>query len=261
MDTEFATALRSGESVVGNWISIGHPKVAEVNGVVGFDFALIDTEHSTTSLETVEDLVRALQYGSSPAPIVRVGWNDPVEIKRVLDIGVAGIMVPMVDTVAEAEAAVRAMRYPPEGIRGVAGGRAAGYGSDIEEYLTAANDELLTIVQIESEEAVENAAGIAEVEGIDALFVGPSDLSTSLGDRGDWESEALREAIERVIDAAGAANTPVGSLAFSAADVERWIDLGFDYLIVGTDTRYLIRCATELKDAFENVADRVEDDG
>ena len=254
MDTDFAEALRNGEPVVGNWVSIGHPKVAEVNGVVGVDFALIDTEHSTTSLETVEDLVRALQYGSAPAPIVRVGWNDPVEIKRVLDIGVAGVMVPMVNTVAEAEAAVQAMRYPPEGIRGVAGGRAAGYGSNFEEYLSTANDDLLTIVQIESAEAVENADGIAAVEGVDALFVGPSDLSTSLDGMADWESKALLKAMERVIDAAESTNTPIGSLALSAEDVERWMDLGFTYLIVGTDTRYLVRGATELKEAFENAA-------
>ena len=254
MDPGLADGLRDGESIVGNWVSIGHPTVAEVNGIVGFDFVLIDTEHSATGIETVAELVRALQYGSAPAPIVRVGGNDPVEIKRVLDIGVAGVMVPMVNTVAEAEAAVRAMRYPPEGIRGVAGGRATGYGSEFEEYVATANDALVTVVQIESEEGVENAEGIAAVEGVDALFVGPSDLSTSLGVAGEWESAVLEEAMEHVIEATEGTNTAVGSLALSEEDVERWMELGFDFLIVGTDTRYLIQRAAELKAAFEEAA-------
>lgn len=254
MDTEFTNALREGDPVVGNWLSIGHPKVAEINGIVGFDFVLVDTEHTSTSLETVEDLVRALEYGNEPRPIVRVGGNDPVEIKRVLDIGVDGVMVPMVETAAEAEDAVAAMRYPPEGIRGVATGRAAGYGSTFEEYVSRANDELLTIVQIETETAVENAAEIAVVDGVDAMFVGPSDLSTSLGVMGDWESETLHDAMSRVVEAGEEAGTTVGSLAVSAADVDRWMGLGFDFLIVGTDTRYLIRGGNELKGAFEDAA-------
>ena len=252
MDIEFTNALRDGEPVVGNWISIGHPKVAEVNGIVGFDFALIDTEHSTTTLDTVEDLVRALDYGSEPRPIVRVGGHDPVEIKRVLDIGVDGIMVPMVETAEEAEDVVSAMRYPPEGIRGVAVGRAAGYGSNFEEYMENANDELLTIVQIETERGVENAAEIAAVDGVDAMFVGPSDLSTSLGAMGDWESEELHEAMSRVVEAGDEAGVATGSLAVSPEDVDRWTDVGFDFLIVGTDVRYLLSGGTELKEAFED---------
>lgn len=251
MDTEFTNALRDGEPTVGNWVSIGHPKVAEVNGILGFDFALIDTEHSSTGLETVEDLVRALDYGSEPASVVRVPWNDPVQIKRVLDIGVDGIMVPMVETAEEAEDAVAAMRYPPEGIRGLAVGRAAGYGSTFEEYVEQANDELLTIVQIETETGVENAEEIAAVDGVDALFVGPSDLSTSLGVMGEWESEELLEAMSRVVDAGEATDTATGSLAVSSEDVDRWRGLGFDFLIVGTDVRYLMQGGEKLKDAFE----------
>ncbi|MFC6734218.1 MULTISPECIES: HpcH/HpaI aldolase/citrate lyase family protein [unclassified Haladaptatus] len=255
MDTEFAAALRSGENLVANWLSIGHPKVAEINGLIDFDFVVIDIEHTSNSLETVENLVRSVDYGSSPAAIVRVPWNDPVEIKRVLDIGVAGVMVPMVETAEEARAAVEAMRYPPEGIRGLAGGRASAYGTKFDEYVSKANDELVTIIQIETKKAVENAAEIAAVEGVDALFVGPSDLSASLGVVGQWGDQKVLDAMNHVLSVAGDEDVPVGSLAVSEEDVDRWMELGFDWLIVGTDTRYLLQGGQAMKDAFDSALD------
>ncbi len=252
MDHEFTTALRAGDPVAGSWISIGHPQVAEITSLLGFDFAVIDTEHAPNGLETVENLVRAVECGGSTA-IVRVPWNDPVRIKRTLDVGAAGLLIPMVETEDEAQAAVEAMRYPPDGIRGMASSRASAYGLRFEEYVETANEELLTILQIETERGVTNAADIAAVEGVDALLIGPADLSASLGSLGNWEDATVTGAIDTVLDDS---DVPVGTLAVTNDDIERWVGQGFDFLIVGVDTNYFARSAREAKETYEDAIDR-----
>ena len=168
---------------------------------LGFDFLLIDTEHTTMSLETVENMVRAADAADGEAPtVVRVPWNDPVRIKRVLDIGVDGVMVPMVESADEARELVSATRYPPEGKRGIAAGRAADYGLHFEEYVRNADGSILTVVQIETETGLANVDEIAAVDGVDALFVGPADLSGSLGVFAQWESDRLADAIDDVVE-------------------------------------------------------------
>ena len=227
----------------GSWLSIPHPQVAEQTAAAGFDFVVIDTEHAPTTVETVESMVRAVDAApGGTAPIVRVAWNDHVRIKRVLDTGPAGVMAPQVNTPEEAEAFVEATRYPPEGRRGMAAARASNYGRDLEAYVESANEELLTIAQVETPEAVGNVSAIADVEGIDTLFVGPSDLSASLGAFGEFDSEAFTDAVETVL---AGSSVPVGTLATSPDEVDRWNDAGFDYQIVGTDAGYLAAGAAE----------------
>lgn len=255
--TGFKSRFVDGD-VLGTWISIGHPVVVEAAARAGFDFVLVDTEHTEMSLETVADLTRA----AAAAPeelgvIVRPAWNDPVRIKRVLDIGVDGIMVPMIDGPAAAEELVRATRYPPDGDRGVASGRAAGYGQQFVEYVEKEHRSLLTIAQIETPTAVDRADDIASVAGIDSLFVGPADLSASLGVFGEWESPELDEAMSRVIGAASAADTPVGTLAVRETDIPNRVEQGFDYHIAGKDTTMLIETGEDIRDAYEeSVANR-----
>jgi len=206
-------ALREREPVESTWVSIPHPAVAELAAEQGFDCVFLDSEHTPASVETIEELVRAVDAGNDgeTASVVRVPWNDPVRIKRVLDTGPTGVMVPMVETRAEAEAFVEATRYPPEGVRGMAAGRASGYGTRFAEYVERANDEVVAIAQIETATGVENASDIAAVDGLDALFVGPADLGASLGaEPGD---ETFEAAVERVVEAAHEAGTPVGTLA------------------------------------------------
>lgn len=238
--------------VIGTWISIGHPTVAEAVASVGLDFVLIDTEHTTMTLETVENMCRGVDaaQGDTQA-IIRVPWNDAVTLKRVVDIGVAGVMVPMVETAEEAHRIVDAIRYPPEGTRGIAGSRATNYGLDFEEYVKNANGSITAIAQIETERALDNVAEIASVEGIDALFVGPSDLSGALGLFGERESDEYQRALERVVAESHEANTPVGTLTVDEESVQAHVDQGFDYLIVGKDTSQLISATRGAVDTYK----------
>lgn len=240
---------------MGTWLSIGHPTVAEVSASQDLEFVLIDTEHTSISLETVENMARGVDAAGSTDCLVRVPWNDHVRLKRVLDIGVDGVMVPMIDDGADAEALVEAMRYPPEGNRGIAAGRASGYGDYFSEYVTSVNGSIFTIAQIETRTGLENAEEIAAVEGIDALFVGPADLSAALGIFGEWDSETFTDAMQRVLDAGAAADVPVGTLTVDVDDVETRIQQGFDFLIVGKDTSYLTQANQEAREVYDEAVE------
>lgn len=234
-------AIEARNHPLGTWISVGHPTVAEAAAQLDLDFVLIDMEHTTMNLETVENLARAVDAapGETEA-VVRVPWNDPVRLKRVIDIGVAGVMVPMIDTPEEARQLVRSLRYPPDGIRGIAGSRATGYGQHFEEYVNTANGSILTIAQIETEDGLNNAEEIAAIDGIDALFVGPADLSGALGMFAEWDSPEFSEAVDSIIEAGHVADVPVGTLTVDPAGIETRVDQGFDFLIAGKDVSLLM---------------------
>lgn len=251
---EFRDRFEAGNAL-GTWVSIGHPAIVEAAARAGFDFVLIDTEHTETSLETVAELVRAAAAApGSVGVIVRAASNDPVRIKRILDIGVDGLMVPMIDTVEAAEKLVSATRYPPDGERGVASGRAAGYGQRFVEYVEDEHRSLITIAQIETPTAVDNAADIASVTGIDSLFVGPADLSASLGVFAEWDAPELDEAMTAVIESGAAEDLPVGTLAVREADVEDRVSRGFDYLMAGKDMTTLIEAGERIRETYDRVA-------
>lgn len=257
MSRHFKRTLEAGEYPVGNWLSIGHPAVAEVSSALEFDFVLVDTEHTTMSLETVEHISRAIDAKEAPTEaIIRVPRNDPSRIKRVLDIGVAGVMVPMIESADEAEQLVDAVRYPPEGIRGIASGRAAEYGMDFVEYVADANGSIVTIAQIESRAGLESVDEIAAVDGIDALFVGPADLSGALGVFGQWDAPELQDAIDRVVRAGDRHGTPVGTFTASQDLIEDRVEAGFDFLIVGKDTAYLADSSRAAKERYEDAVAR-----
>lgn len=250
--TRLTQRFDDSNDIVGAWLSIGHPTVAEVTAAQGFDFVLVDTEHTPIGLETVENMSRGVDAADGDtATLVRVPSNDPVRIKRVLDIGVAGVMVPMIETAAEARQVVKATRYPPRGIRGVASGRAAEYGKDFKEYVESADETILTIVQIETQTGLDNAGEIAAVEGIDGVFVGPADLSANLGVFTEWEHDRFVEAMETVIEAGDEAGVPVGTLVVNLDDVEQRVDQGFDYLIVGKDTSHLSAANETIRREYE----------
>lgn len=221
---------------VGGWVSLTDPAVAELTAR-GTDFVVCDLEHAPTTLETLTDQVRAVEAGDGTA-FARVPWNDHVTIKRVLDTGVAGLVVPMVDDADEARGAVDATRYPPEGRRGIAAARASDYGRRLDEYVAAFDPTL--VVQIETEAGLDSAGEIAAVEGVDALFVGPADLSAALGRFGEFESDAFRAAVEAVLDAGAAADVPVGTLGTTPEQVEALGELGFDFLVAGFDCSHLV---------------------
>ncbi|NHN61312.1 MULTISPECIES: HpcH/HpaI aldolase/citrate lyase family protein [Halorussus] len=247
---EFKRRLADRDPVVGHWLSVGHPAVAEVCAREA-DFAVIDTEHAPTDLESVANVARAVEAAGDCSLLARVAWNDPVRIKRILDTGVSGVLVPMVETEAEAREAVEATRYPPEGVRGIAASRGNDYGRDLTDQVESAGDHLATVVQVETERAVENAGDIAGVEGVDALLVGPADLSGSLDAFGEYDAEPFRGAVERVLDAAHAEDVPVGTLATGDDDIRRWAEYGYDYQIVGVDAGYLETGAERARQTFE----------
>jgi 4-hydroxy-2-oxoheptanedioate aldolase len=225
--------VASGESLAGTWLNLGSPFSAEIAALAGFDWVLIDREHGSGGETGMALQIMAAAAGGA-APIVRVGAIDRAEIKRALDAGASGIMAPCVDTPEQAEALVRAIRLAPVGDRGAAiSTRASGYGFRYREYLDTANDGLLTIAQIESVTALEHCARIAAVDGVDVLFVGPTDLATSM--RIPPSDERFAAALDLVAHTAAAAGKAAGILARTAADAERYRQLGYRFISLASD--------------------------
>jgi len=214
-------------------------------GFSGLDWVLIDCEHGPGGYETMVHQVRAA--GLTPAaPIVRIASNEsPATFKRVLDVGAAGVMVPWIRNAADAENAVAAMRYPPQGIRGVAGSpRAAGYGTNADAYLRAANDLVLTVIQIERAEAVDDIEAIAAIDGVDVVFVGPMDLSVSLGHPKQWDHPKQREAYQKVADAAKNAGIAAGILLAGPDqidDMAEIVEMGYTFIAAGSDGALVVQ--------------------
>lgn len=232
---DFRARVLAGEFVAGCWLNLGSPVTAEMAGLAGFDWVLLDHEHGPGSEETILHQLQAAS--ATPAvPLVRIATNDPARFKRVLDAGAHGVMVPYISTPAEAQAVVNAMRYQPRGIRGVAKlTRASGFGARFDEYYTHAHEWLVTIPQVETEEAVQNAAEIAAIDGVDVLFIGPMDLSVSLGVPGDYLHPRCQDAWAHVASAARAAGKAAGILLFDPAHVTICRRLGFTFIALGSD--------------------------
>ena len=239
------------ELCAGTFLNLGSSVSAEMAGKAGFDWVLIDIEHGMGDQETLVHQLQAVS--STPAvPIVRIAWNDPPRFKRVLDVGAAGVMVPYVSTVAEAEQAVASVRYPPWGIRGVAKlNRASGFGKDWDEYYAHAHERLLTVVQIESQEAVDCIEDIAAVDGVDVLFIGPMDLSTNMGISEQYDDPRFLEARRRVAEAARKAGKAAGILLLRPDQVEGTVKDGFTFVALGSDSGLVANGMPQLLSAFE----------
>ena len=219
---------------------------AEVCALAGFDWLLVDLEHGSGS---EADLVPQLQAlaGTGASPLVRVEANERPRFARALDSGAEGVMVPRVETAEDARAAVSYMRYPPDGVRGLAFSHRGGeFGRRRgEEAVRAANEQVLGVVQVESERSVANAAAIAAVDGVDILFVGPSDLSQSMGILGQTDDERFRAALDTVLHAAESAGKACGIFLASEDELDRYRERGFRFLAVGSDISFLVRGARQ----------------
>jgi 2-keto-3-deoxy-L-rhamnonate aldolase RhmA len=232
---QFRTRALAREWLVGSWLNLGSPITAELAGTAGFDWVMLDYEHGPGSEDTLLHQLQALA-GTPAFPVVRIAANEAPRYKRSLDLGAQGIMVPFVNTVTEAEAAVAAMRFPPRGTRGVAkNSRASGFGADFEEYYRNAHDRLLTLVQIETADAVANIDGIAAVDGVDVLFVGPTDLTYGLGIRDQYDHPDFLQAMQRVVSAAKKYGKAAGILAQNPAFVTKCREWGFTFVAFGSD--------------------------
>jgi len=243
-------ALRAGEVRIGSFLSTGYPVNAEIVGRAGFDFVVIDLEHGMGSEREVLTQLQVLEATPAQA-VVRVESHQAQRVHRILDLGAHGIMFPRVSTADQARACVTAMRYPPDGVRGVAVlVRASGYGREFTEYRDTSKTALLTILQIETAEAVENVEQIAEVEGVDVLFIGPMDLSTSLGTFRQYDHPKFVEAVNRTVDAARRNGRVLGILLGNPDDYRKYFEWGFRLILCGTDTSFLQNAARATAEAM-----------
>lgn len=243
----FRARLRGGEQLVGSIVTLPLAGVAEIIADAGFDWLWIDMEHGPLDLLHVEAMIRA--KGSAGA-IVRAPANDPVWIKRILDTGADGILLPHVDSAAEARAAVDAAYYPPRGQRSFGVSRAHGYGPRMTDYLESSSDETTVMVQIESAAAVANIDAILATDGIDAAVIGPFDLSGSMGHLGQITHPEVQAAIDTVFRAGRARGVPVGIFCGSAELAQSYLAQGFSPIAVGVDCMLLAAIALELRQSL-----------
>ncbi|GKX63028.1 5-keto-4-deoxy-D-glucarate aldolase [Pragia fontium] len=231
---QFRQDLRDGKRLIGCWAALASPITTEVLGYAGFDWLLLDGEHAPNDINTFIPQLMALK-GSESAAVVRPQSNDPVTIKRLLDIGFYNLLIPFVESEEEALQAVASTRYPPQGIRGVSvSHRSNGYGT-VADYFSKINDSISVMVQIESQKGVDNLDAIAAVDGVDGIFVGPSDLSAALGYLGQAGHPEVQQVIRHIFERAKAHGKACGILAPVEADARRYLEWGATFVAVGSD--------------------------
>lgn len=247
----FKQRLLAGEAQVGLWLGLADPYCAELAANAGFDWLLIDGEHAPNDLRSLLGQLQAM--APYPAqPIIRPPIGDPVLIKQLLDIGVQTLLVPMVDSAAQAAELVRAMRYPPFGIRGVGSALArASRWNSIPGYLDKADEQMCLLVQIENLDGLANLDAIAAVEGVDGVFIGPADLSAAMGHRGNPGHPEVQAAIEDAITRIRRAGKAVGILSADEALARRYLELGCSFVAVGVDTSLLMKALQGLAGRFK----------
>ncbi|MDX1397161.1 MAG: 4-hydroxy-2-oxoheptanedioate aldolase [Oceanospirillum sp.] len=248
----FKQALKQGDTAqIGLWLGLANSYTAELLAGAGFDWLLIDAEHAPNDLQTILGQLQAIApYPSHP--IVRPPWPDAVRIKQILDLGAQTILAPMVETGEQAADVVAATRYPPQGIRGVGSAlaRASGFNR-MPQYLQTANDEICVLIQIETPKGVENLDDILATEGVDGVFIGPSDLSASMGYIGNPGHPEVQKVIEESIAKIVAAGKAPGILIADQALAQRYIELGALFVGVGTDTGLLMKSSNDLAAKFK----------
>ncbi|MFD5215511.1 HpcH/HpaI aldolase/citrate lyase family protein [Microbacterium sp. NPDC058345] len=251
LEPPFRDALAAADRpLIGMWLSTGSPLLAEIGAGAGLDWLLIDMEHGPNTLTSVQQQLQVIAAYRVPT-LVRVPFNDPVIMKQVLDAGAQNLLVPMVASADEARAAVAAVRYPPDGIRGVGSALArSGRWGRVERYVQDASQHVSLIVQVESGEAVDAAAEIAAVDGVDGVLVGPADLAASMGFPGQQSHPEVLAAVRRVFDAVTAAGKAVGVNAFDPATADAYLADGARFLCASADVTILARGSEALAARF-----------
>lgn len=238
--------INSHTLTLGSWITLGHAAIAEIMAKAGFDWLVVDLEHSVISIDVAGELIRTIDL-CGVAPLVRLTSNNEDQIKRVMDAGAHGIVVPMVNTPLEAEKAVAATRYAPRGSRGVGLARAQGYGINFQDYLEWQNDGPVVIVQIEHKDAIEQLEEILTVPGVDGFIIGPYDLSCSLGIPGEFKQSLFTDAMEQILETGKKLNCPAG-LHIVEPDpqlLEQSVRDGYIFIAYSVDIRMLDVSARE----------------
>ena len=249
-ENRFKAALKAGRHQLGIWNSIGGNTVPEMLAGCGFDWVLVDTEHSPVDVNDVLPALQAIAAYPETSALVRPAFNDPVLIKRILDHGAQTLLLPYIQSVEEAEAAVRAVRYPPAGIRGVAGlTRASRYGA-VDRYTETASDEICLLLQVETAHAMKSLKAIASVDGVDGIFIGPSDLAASMGHPGNPGHPEVVAAIEAAVATLTAMGKPAGILTLDENFARRCIELGTLFTAVSVDLAVLVKGVRDLRARF-----------
>ena len=245
----FKRDLLAGKRLIGCWSSLANPITTEVLGLAGFDWILLDGEHSPNDVGTFIPQLMALKDSPS-APVVRPASNNEVEMKRLLDAGFYNFLVPFVESADEALRAVRATRYPPQGVRGVSVSQRSNRYGTVPDYFKSVNDHICVMVQIESRAGVAAAKAISAVDGVDCVFVGPSDLAAGLGHLGNAGHPDVQQAIAAVFADAKACGKPTGILAPVEADARRYIEMGATFVGVGSDLGVFRAGTQALRDRY-----------
>ena len=237
-------ALKAGRPSIGSWMQLPNSSVAELMGTAGYDWVALDLEHGLFNPGDLPDMVRALEAGGT-VPLARVGVNDGLEIKRALEAGVRGVIVPMIDSRAELDLARQYALYPPEGRRGVGYSRANAFGRDFDRHIQNCNEQLILVAQIETLAAVENIEAIVQAPGLDAIMIGPYDLSASLGLTGQFEHAKMQAALAKISEVAGKHNMPTGLHVIQPdpQQLKEKIADGFQWIAYATDAIFLYQRA------------------
>ncbi len=246
---QFRQDLIAGKKLIGCWCSLGSPITTEVMGVAGFDWLLLDGEHAPNDVLSFIPQLMALKDSTS-APVVRPQWNDTVIIKRLLDAGFYNFLIPFVESADDARRAVAATRYPPQGVRGVSVSHRSNRYGTVPEYFEVINDNISVIVQIESRKAVAAIDEICAVDGVDCVFIGPSDLAAGYGYLGNPLHPEVQEAMQRIIASAKAHGKPSGILAPVEADARRYLEMGVTFVAVGSDLGVFRNASQILRDKY-----------
>ncbi|ARA75227.1 alpha-dehydro-beta-deoxy-D-glucarate aldolase [Pectobacterium brasiliense] len=250
LPNRFRQDLLQGKTLIGCWCALGNPISTEVLGLAGFDWLVLDGEHAPNDIVTFIPQLMALK-GSHSAPVVRPPCNEPIIIKRLLDIGFNNFLIPFVETAEEAARAVASTRYPPAGIRGVSvAHRSNCYGTE-PDYFAKINDNITVVVQIESQDGLDNLDAIIAVDGVDGVFVGPSDLSAALGYLGQPNHPDVQKAIRHIFDRTAVHNKPCGILAPVEADARRYLEWGASFVAVGSDLGVFRSATQALSDKYK----------
>ena len=245
----FKHAIRAGRQQIGLWVSLANPYSAELVAGSGFDWLVLDGEHSPNAPTTVISQLQAVAAYPVSA-IVRPAWNDKVLIKRYLDIGAQSLLIPYVQNANEAAEAVAAIRYPTRGVRGVAGVTRASRFGRVADYAKRAEEELCLLVQIETREGLESLEAIAKTDGVDGVFIGPADLAAALGHLGNQQHPEVQSAIQDAIKRIRGLGKPAGILATDEASTHRYIEWGTTFTAVGLDAMVLARETEKLAAKF-----------
>jgi 2-dehydro-3-deoxyglucarate aldolase len=252
--------IRQGKASIGSWMSMAHVSIAEILADAGYDFVVVETEHTAIDVSEVLKLLIAIE-GKGAIPLVRLAWNDPIQAKAVLDSGAAGVLVPMVNCKEDAILAVNSVKYPPLGFRGVGLARAQGYGRQFQEYVARNNEDSLLMVQIEHVDAVRNIEEILSVPGIDGTFIGPYDMSLSMGIPGQLDHPDIQAAKKLVLEATKAHGLAAGiHLVHPDRAAEQNKDVvaqGYQFIALGTDILFLGDSCRRLHDQARAAMEQV----